>query len=157
MNRQISSHGSPRIVAAMLVVIALGSGACVHKPYIQQGNYLETEDVDQVTAGMTRSQVRYLLGTPMISDPFTAQRWDYIYTLKRGRERKIDRAHFVVYFADEKVARLERLDAPEPTQGIETGLPEVERTEEELSRPTASDDEEEDPQPEPEPPRPDEG
>ena len=56
MNRRISSHGSPRIVAAMLVVIALGAGACVHKPYIQQGNYLETKDVDQVTAGMTRSR-----------------------------------------------------------------------------------------------------
>jgi len=157
MNRQISSHGSPRAAAVMLLLIAVGAGACVHKPYIQQGNYLETKDVDQVTTGMTRSQVRYLLGTPMISDPFTAQRWDYIYTLKRGRERKIDRAHFVVFFADEKVARVERLDAPEATQGIETGLPEVERTEEELSRPTDSKDEEQDRQPDPEAPRPGEG
>ena len=132
-------------------------GACVHRPYIQQGNYLETKDVDQVTTGMTRSQVRYLLGTPMISDPFTAQRWDYIYTLKRGRARKIDRAHFVVYFADDKVARVERLDAPEATQGIETGLPEVERTEEEMSRPSAGEDKEGDRQPEPEPPPPGQG
>jgi outer membrane protein assembly factor BamE len=157
MNRQISSHGSPRAAVAMLLLIALGTGACVHRPYIQQGNYLETKDVDQVTAGMTRSQVRYLLGTPMISDPFTAQRWDYIYTLKRGRQRKIDRAHFVVYFTDDKVARIEKLDAPEETQGIETGLPEVERTEEELSRPADREVKEEDRQPVPEAPRPDEG
>ena len=141
----------------MLLLIALGAGACVHRPYIQQGNYLETGDVDQVTAGMTRSQVRYLLGTPMISDPFTAQRWDYIYTLKRGRARKIDRAHFVVYFVDDKVARVEKLDAPEASRGIETGLPEVERTEEEMARPDDRDDEEQDQQPEPEAPRPDEG
>jgi outer membrane protein assembly factor BamE (lipoprotein component of BamABCDE complex) len=95
----------------------------------------------------------------MISDPFTAQRWDYIYTLKRGRQRKIDRAHFVVYFTEDKVSRIERLDAPEPTTGVETGLPEVERTEEELSRPDERDDEEDerDRQPEPEAPRPDEG
>ena len=157
MNRQISSHGSPRAAAAMLLLIALGTGACVHRPYIQQGNYLETKDVDQVTAGMTRSQVRYVLGTPMISDPFTAQRWDYIYTLKRGRARKIDRAHFVVYFTDDKVARVERLDAPEATQGIETGLPEVERTEEEMSRPAAGQDKGKDQQPEPEPPPPGQG
>ena len=157
MSRHISSHGFPRAAAAMLLLIALGAGACVHRPYIQQGNYLETGDVDQVTTGMTRSQVRYLLGTPMISDPFTAQRWDYIYTLKRGRARKIDRAHFVVYFEDDKVSRVERLDAPEATQGIETGLPEVERTDEELSRPADRDKKEADRPPEPDAPRPDGG
>ena len=93
MNCQNSSHEFPRAAVAALLLIAAAMGGCVHRPYIQQGNYLETTDVDQVTSGMTRSQVRYLLGTPMISDPFTAQRWDYIYTLKRGRARKIDRAH----------------------------------------------------------------
>ena len=154
MNRQKSSHGSPRAAVALLLIV-LSTGGCVHRPYIQQGNYLETDDVDQVTAGMTRSQVRYLLGTPMISDPFTAQRWDYIYTLKRGRDRKLDRAHFVVYFADDKVSRVERLDAPEATGGIETGLPEVERSEEELSRPAPRDEDEADEEPEPEAPRPD--
>jgi outer membrane protein assembly factor BamE len=91
---------------------------CVYRPNIQQGNFLETKDVDQVTAGMTRSQVRYLLGTPMISDPFTAQRWDYIYTLKRGHQRGIDRSHFVVYFDGDKVARVERPDLPEPPPDV---------------------------------------
>ncbi len=163
MNRPNSSHGAPRAAALALLSIAAALGGCVHRPYIQQGNYLETKDVDQVTAGMTRSQVRYLLGTPMISDPFTAQRWDYIYTLKRGRERKVDRAHFVVFFTDDKVSRVERLDSPEPTRGgIETGLPEVERSDEELAAKSAApdgSDEDDDPdrQPEPEAPRPDGG
>lgn len=158
MNCQNSSHEFPRAAVAALLLIAAAMGGCVHKPYIQQGNYLETTDVDQVTSGMTRSQVRYLLGTPMISDPFTAQRWDYIYTLKRGRDRNLDRAHFVVYFDDDKVSRVERLDSPEPNRGIETGLPEVERTEEEMAKPTEpADDDEADRQPEPEAPRPDEG
>ena len=62
-----------------------------------------------------------------------------------------------MYFADEKVARVEKLDAPEATQGIETGLPDVERAEEETSRPADSDGEEKDRPPEPEAPRPDEG
>ena len=74
---------------------------------------LKVKDVDQVTAGMTRSQVRYLLGTPMISDPFDPQRWDYIYTLSTGRDRKLDRGHFVVYFAGDKVSKVEKLDLPD--------------------------------------------
>jgi outer membrane protein assembly factor BamE len=143
-------RGAARGAAAALVLTACALlGACVHRPYIQQGNYLETKDVDQVTEGMTRSQVRYLLGTPMISDPFTAQRWDYIYTLKRGRERKIDRAHFVVYFADDKVARIEKLDAPEVQRGgLETGLPDVERDALEDAASSGKDEEAEEPQPE---------
>jgi outer membrane protein assembly factor BamE len=158
MTCQKSRNGSPSAAAATLGLIVLAASACVHRPYIQQGNYLESEDVDQVTAGMTRSQVRYVLGTPMISDPFTAQRWDYIYTLKRGRERRIDRAHFVVYFTDDKVSRVERLDAPEENRGIETGLPEVERSEEEMARPAPRDEDKAPaPQPEPEAPRPDQG
>jgi len=159
MNRQHTSHGFPRAAAAALLLGAVAMGGCVHRPYIQQGNYLETGDVEQVTTGMTRSQVRYLLGTPMISDPFTAQRWDYIYTLKRGRDRNLDRAHFVVYFVDDKVTRVERLDAPEENRGIETGLPEVERSEEEMAKQAEpdDDDDEADRKPEPEAPRPDGG
>ena len=101
--------------AAGLIALSVALGGCVYRPDIQQGNFLELKDVDQVTEGMTRSQVRYLLGTPMISDPFEAQRWDYVYTLKRGRSRKIDRSHFVVYFADDKVTKVDKLDLPENT------------------------------------------
>jgi outer membrane protein assembly factor BamE len=104
--------------AALLVSLALGalagSGGCVYRPNIQQGNLLKVGEVDQVTVGMTRSQVRYLLGTPMISDPFNPQRWDYIYTLQRGREPRRDRAHFIVHFEDDKVSRVEKPDLPEP-------------------------------------------
>jgi outer membrane protein assembly factor BamE len=88
---------------------------CVYRPDIQQGNLLQIDDVDQVKAGMTRSQVRYLLGTPMISDPFEPNRWDYVYTYQRGRDKKIDRSHFVVFFDGDKVNRVEKLDLPEDT------------------------------------------
>ena len=64
---------------------------------------------------MTRSQVRYLLGTPMLADPFDPQRWDYIYTFTRGRDSKIDRAHFVVHFDGDKVSKVEKLDLPDGT------------------------------------------
>jgi outer membrane protein assembly factor BamE len=101
------------VVLSLALVGTLGAGGCVYRPNIQQGNLLKVEDVDQVQLGMTRSQVRYLLGTPMLADPFEPQRWDYIYTLQRGRERKIDRAHFVVYFEGDKVSRVDKLDLPD--------------------------------------------
>jgi len=105
----------PRAALSLILVLGalLGSGGCVYRPNIQQGNLLKTEDVDQVTAGMTRSQVRYLLGTPMLADPFNPQRWDYIYTHQRGRDRNRDRAHFIVWFEGDKVSRVEKPDLPE--------------------------------------------
>lgn len=102
------------LVAILLAGSLLGAGGCVYRPNIQQGNLLKTEDVDQVTVGMTRSQVRYLLGTPMLADPFDPQRWDYLYTFRRGREERIDRAHFIVRFDGDKVSKIEKPDLPEP-------------------------------------------
>lgn len=68
-----------------LTAIAILLGGCVYQAPISQGNLLKQEDVDQVEVGMTRGQVRFLLGTPMIDDPFHADRWDYVYYLKIGR------------------------------------------------------------------------
>ena len=86
---------------------ALASG-CVYRINIQQGNFLDQAAVEQVKAGMTRSQVRYLLGTPMVADPFVKERWDYIYYLKKGRTRHVDSRRVTVYFDGDKVARLEK-------------------------------------------------
>jgi hypothetical protein len=61
---------------------------------------------------MTRSQVRYLLGTPMVADSFNKERWDYIYYLKKGRTRHVDSRRVTVYFDGEKVARLDKPTAP---------------------------------------------
>jgi outer membrane protein assembly factor BamE len=103
--------------AACLLISLLGAGlvagGCVYRPNIQQGNLLEVEDVDKVEVGMTRSQVRYLLGTPMLADPFDPQRWDYLYTFRRGRETKLDRSHFVVHFDGDQVSKVEKLDLPD--------------------------------------------
>ena len=60
---------------------------------------------------MTRSQVRYLLGTPMVADTFDKERWDYIYYLKKGRSRKTDSRRVTVYFEAEKVAKIDKPSA----------------------------------------------
>jgi outer membrane protein assembly factor BamE len=95
-----------RIIAG--IAIATLTSACVYRINIQQGNFLDQAAVDQVKAGMTRSQVRYLLGTPMVADSFNHERWDYIYYLKKGRSRHVDSRRVTVYFDGEKVASLDK-------------------------------------------------
>ena len=91
---------------------ALASG-CVYRINIQQGNFLDQKAVEQVKAGMTRSQVRYLLGTPMVADPFVKSRWDYIYYLKKGRNRHVYSRRVTVFFDGDKVAKLDKPTAAE--------------------------------------------
>ena len=92
----------------LVIAAALLSSGCVYRINIQQGNYLDQVAVNQVKEGMTRSQVRYLLGTPMVADSFNKERWDYIYYLKKGRTRHVDSRRVTVYFDGEKVAKLDK-------------------------------------------------
>jgi outer membrane protein assembly factor BamE len=94
--------------ALALAAMAFLSCACVYRINIQQGNYLDQSAVNQIKVGMTRSQVRYLLGSPLAADSFNKERWDYIYYLKKGRTRHVDTRRVTVYFEEEKVARLDK-------------------------------------------------
>jgi outer membrane protein assembly factor BamE len=85
--------------------LALASG-CVYRANISQGNLIKQEDLDQATIGMTKSQVRYLLGTPMITDPFKRSRWDYVYYVTIGRNSAVQKRWVSVYFEDEKVSEI---------------------------------------------------
>jgi outer membrane protein assembly factor BamE len=108
-----------RISLLILVVLLAGCTAAQGfslRPYrinVQQGNYLEAKDVDQVEIGMTQSQVRFLIGTPMIADPFNDQRWDYVFFFKIGRTREEISSRLTIWFEDDRVARIDRPDALE--------------------------------------------
>ncbi|MGH8250887.1 MAG: outer membrane protein assembly factor BamE [Steroidobacteraceae bacterium] len=115
--RQVSRRLAGLTVALSL---ALASTACVYRMDIQQGNLLDPEQVDQLEVGMTRSQVRFLLGTPMVIDSFDPDRWDYIYSLRRGHSRKVVRRHLVVWFDGDKVARIEE-PLPVPRKSLAAG------------------------------------
>jgi outer membrane protein assembly factor BamE len=90
------------------LLVSFAACGCVYRINIQQGNFLDQKAVDQVQNGMTRSQVRYLLGTPMVADSFNKGRWDYIYYLKKGRSRHVDSRRVTVYFDADKVVNLEK-------------------------------------------------
>ena len=120
-----------RIRTAALVacaIVAFGSATgCVYRIDIQQGNFLEAKDIDRVAVGMTRIQVRALLGTPMVADPFESWRWDYVYYLKKGRWKKPDHRHFIVFFEDDKVTRIDRSDQTQtPDKKVDGSAPPAE-------------------------------
>ena len=91
-----------------VALLTLALAACVYRIDIQQGNLLDEKAINQIDLGMTRSQVQFLLGTPMVSDSFHRDRWDYAYYYRRGRSPDADRRWVVVYFENDRVQRIER-------------------------------------------------
>lgn len=71
---------------------------------IQQGNYLSAEVVAQLKEGMTKEQVRFVLGTPLVTDVFHASRWDYVFYRELGDGRK-EHHRLSVFFENDKLAR----------------------------------------------------
>lgn len=88
--------------------IALILTACAHKIDIQQGNVISEEKLSQVQEGMEKRQIRQILGTPMITDPFHPERWDYYYSMKPGRDPLI-RYRATLYFVNDSLSRIERV------------------------------------------------
>lgn len=85
---QIKSHAM-RYVFILLVVLCTSCGTALPtiKPYkldVQQGNVVTSKMLLQLRPGMTKSQVRFIMGTPLIQDSFHGNRWDYVYQLREG-------------------------------------------------------------------------
>jgi outer membrane protein assembly factor BamE len=95
------------LIAIILATFAASSG-CVYRLNIAQGNLIEQKDLDQVELGMTRNQVRFLLGTPMIDDPFHVNRWDYVYFLKIGRDDATFRRWVSIVFEQDVVSEIRK-------------------------------------------------
>lgn len=78
----------------------------VYKISKQQGNITEQKLVDKLEIGMSREQVRFLLGTPMSVDAFNEDRWDYIYTFKIGNN-EVTHHNLTIYFEDHKLTKID--------------------------------------------------
>ncbi len=92
----------------LLCIATLLLAACtVHQPDIQQGNVLEPKNTDKLTVGMDKSQVRFLMGTPLISDVFHENRWDYVYNYEIiGEQREL--ARITVFFENDKAVKIDQ-------------------------------------------------
>jgi outer membrane protein assembly factor BamE len=103
------------LIITIALVSLLASSGCVYRQAIAQGNLVEQEDLDQVEQGMTRNQVRFLLGTPMIDDPFHKDRWDYVYFLKIGRNDATFKRWVSIVFEEDLVSEIREDQELAPT------------------------------------------
>lgn len=90
----------------------------VYKMTVQQGNIITEEMVDQVDLGMSRSQIRYLLGTPLLTDMFHTDRWDYTYTIRRGHEPMQTR-RLTLFFEEDSLSRIQGAMQPNPSRAVD--------------------------------------
>jgi outer membrane protein assembly factor BamE len=80
---------------------------------LQQGNSVKLEQVESLEMGMSKTEVRKIMGSPMLSDPFHDQRWDYIYRYlpRKGFERK---SLLTLYFEDDRLVKIDDSQYIEP-------------------------------------------
>lgn len=102
-----------RFACTALLVAALSGCSSVprlvteYRIDVQQGNVLTQEMVSQLRPGLSREQVRFILGTPLLVDMFHADRWDYVYRLQKGKGGEPEARKFTVFFdAEGKLARV---------------------------------------------------
>jgi outer membrane protein assembly factor BamE len=73
---------------------------------VQQGNALDAESIARLKPGLSRSQVRFLLGTPLLVDPFRTDRWDYVYLFYQAGTLT-ERKRLALFFTDDTLSRVE--------------------------------------------------
>ncbi|MFQ5658794.1 MAG: outer membrane protein assembly factor BamE [Gammaproteobacteria bacterium] len=78
----------------------------VYRLDVQQGNVIEQEMIDKLKPGMLKNQVRFIMGTPAVIDPFHPDRWDYIYTFSKGGGKR-KRLHVTLHFKEDKLTYLD--------------------------------------------------
>ncbi len=96
------------ITTLVFAGLTLGTHGCsAYRIDVRQGNTLEAETVDTLRVGMTRQQVVFLLGTPLVQDPFHPNRWDYAYTFQPGGG-KISRRHLSLTFEGDELVKIDK-------------------------------------------------
>jgi outer membrane protein assembly factor BamE len=98
-----------RIIFPALLIFSLSACSFVGFPgvyriNVEQGNIITQEMVDQLKPGMSRRQVRFILGTPLVEDTFNQDRWDYTYVIRNGLNI-ITEEQLTVFFEDDSLTR----------------------------------------------------
>ena len=98
-----------RLVIILSVVTLLLFG-CVrtYRIDIQQGNIVTPEQIEQLKPGMKKAEVRYLLGAPLVEDPFHTERWDYFYSFRSGKTRRVEQQSLTVFFDNGQLTKIEQ-------------------------------------------------
>ncbi len=94
---------------------ALDRMPVIYRPDVQQGNVVTQEMVSKLQPGMSKSQVRYIMGTPMLVDVFHQERWDYLYSMKQGNDER-EQKRVALYFDYNSRVRIEGDFRPIPEE-----------------------------------------
>jgi outer membrane protein assembly factor BamE len=99
---------APALLFALAMLCGCSSAQFpgLYRINIEQGNIVTQEMIDQLRPGMTRRQVRFILGTPLVADTFNQTRWDYVYSMKSPRGRE-ERSTMTLYFDGDRLERFE--------------------------------------------------
>ncbi|MEN8133539.1 MAG: outer membrane protein assembly factor BamE [Pseudomonadota bacterium] len=99
-----------KLLIIITCIASLALAACspriIHKIDVQQGNVVTQTQVNQLEPGMNRSQVRFIMGSPMVADVFHQNRWDYIYLFQPGYGESVEK-RVTLFFDDDMLARLD--------------------------------------------------
>lgn len=93
-------------------IVSLLLGCSIHRMDVQQGNALTQEMLEKLVVGMEQRKVRRIAGTPLITDPFRTDRWDYIYTFKHGITNEVQYSYITLYFDNESLVKVEIHEMP---------------------------------------------
>ena len=132
----------PRLLIAILAVGSILEGCSwqqfkeslpgVYSMDIHQGNIVSQEMVDQLRPGMNKRQVLFIMGTPLLQDPFHDDRWDYFYSNKPSGEVRLQK-RITLVFKDEELAGLQgdfrpgNLPSIEPAKEVTLNVPKIKR------------------------------
>ncbi len=101
------ASGVPRVSALALLAMFISGCGLHYVPDVRQGNVVEAEQVGRLAPGMTRQNVLTIMGTPLIQDPFHADRWDYYYAFRPEGGELSEQRHVAVYFQGNVLTRVD--------------------------------------------------
>lgn len=120
--RRVTHHFRPTLLAVLAVILATTTGCLSrlspHELTIQQGNVVTQKMVNRLKPGMTKRQVKYILGTPLIVDAINDDEWHYIYSIHKGQANAL-KTQLAVKFVDEKLTEINGDYKPEVDSSIE--------------------------------------
>ena len=117
MNHRNNIHRLILVLLSVLVVSACESWLPdAHRPDYTLGNVIKPDALEKIQLGMNKSEIKSILGSPMLTDPFHANRWDYIYRyLPRGRSTEVlIESRVTLYFEDDVLVKIDDANYVEP-------------------------------------------
>lgn len=97
-----------RVLTVVLALTITGCSSWIYRIDIPQGNYLEQKDIDKLQIDMTKEQVKFILGSPVVLDAFDKDTWYYVYRFRSGRSEDFNvNKNFIIKFVDDKIVSAE--------------------------------------------------